>query len=94
MIIIAERKKMKSPRDITLWALIITLASLFFFAIMVSMITRAFPEEILFLGIPMNFHYFIFGLFVFIFGIITSFFIVKYMKVKSKSRKRGSQKYF
>jgi len=94
VVIISERKKERDVRDVRLWTIIIGVGTIFLFAMMIPIFTRNFPAEIDFLGRPMNFHYFIFGLFVLFFGIITGFFILKLSKAKKKKRKRGSAKYY
>jgi len=84
------RSKKKSSRNIKLWGIIISIGSIFVFAILSAYISRTYPEEINFLGIPMNFHYFIFGLFILFIGIITSFFVVRIVKAKNKTRRPKS----
>lgn len=92
VVIISERKKERDVRNVRLWTIIIGVGTVFFFAMMIPIFTRNFPAEIDYLGRPMNFHYFIFGLFVLFFGIITSFFILKLSKARKKKRK--SAKYY
>lgn len=87
MIIISRIKKKKNGRDIKLWTIIVSLGTIFFFAVIVSWITRNTAEEIDFFGITMDFRFLIFGLFVFLLGIITSFFILRMAKNKKKGKR-------
>jgi len=93
VVIISERKKVRDVRGVRLWGIIIGMGTIFLFALIIPIFTHNLPAEIDFLGRPMNFHYFIFGLFVLFFGIITGFFILKLSKAKKKTRKYGSAKY-
>jgi len=80
------RSKKKNSRDRKLLAIIISIGSIFILSILIAYIQR-YPEVINFLGIPMNFHYFIFGLFVLFLGVITSFLVVRIVKAKNKTRR-------
>ena len=80
------RSRKKNSRDRKLLAIIISIGSIFILSILIAYIQR-YPEEINFLGIPMNFHYFIFGLFVLFLGVITSFLVVRIVKAKNKTRR-------
>jgi ABC-type amino acid transport system permease subunit len=83
-----SRKKEKDVRDIKIWTVIVSLGTIFIFAIIVSWIARNTPDEIDFFGIAMNFHYFIFAVFVFLLGVITSFFLIRIAKLRKNNKSK------
>jgi hypothetical protein len=76
-------RKELEKRKINTFAIAMSLLIIIFFAIIVAIFSRIFPQEILFFGVvPMSFQYFIWGLFTFL---ITTFTIIF---VLSRERKR------
>ena len=92
MRIISDIVREKNPRDVKLWTIVLSLGMLFLFSILVSWISHNTQEEISFFGITMNFHYFIFGVFILLFGLVAGFFYYRYRKAKRDYKQFGTRK--